>query len=271
MAKKKVKKKTSVMKSGSKKLGVRKASSKKTAAKKAGSKKTGEKKAAVKKSNSKKIGGKKTSVKKSGAKKVTSKKTSAKKTSAKKASAKKAGSKKTSAKKVGSKKATSQKPSASRASTPQVLVGQTVKDFSLEATGEKTFNLSENLGKVIVLFFYPKDSTPGCTIEGQDFTRLHEDFKNNNAEVYGVSRDNMKSHEKFKEKQNYSIDLLSDSEEKACRYFGVIKEKNMYGRMVLGIERSTFVIDQKGQLVKEWRKVSIPGHAEEVLEFVKSL
>ncbi|NCN95599.1 MAG: peroxiredoxin [Bdellovibrionales bacterium] len=144
-------------------------------------------------------------------------------------------------------------------------------DFSLESTSGKTFKLSESLGKVVVLFFYPKDATPGCTIEGQDFTRLHGEFKSANAEVYGISRDSIKSHEKFKEKQNYSIDLLSDSEEKACRYFGVIKEKNMYGRMVMGIERSTFVIDGSGRLIKEWRKVSVPGHAEEVLNFVKSL
>jgi len=151
-----------------------------------------------------------------------------------------------------------------------VRVGETVSDFSLPATGDKNIRLSDLRGKKVVLYFYPKDSTPGCTVEGQDFTRLHGEFKNANAEVFGISRDSMKSHENFKAKQNYSIDLLSDENEELCSQFGVIKQKNMYGKMVRGIERSTFVIDEQGRLMKEWRGVKVPGHAEEVLNYVKS-
>tara|TARA_Y100001935_G_C17302926_1_gene510435 strand:+ start:2058 stop:2720 length:663 start_codon:yes stop_codon:yes gene_type:complete len=212
-------------------------------------------------------------------KKASKKKTGAKKT-AKKAS-KKASKKvskkvaKKTAKKVAKKasKKAVKKPTKKKTSTSakgRAMVGQKVPDFQLESTGGKTFQLSDMKGKKVVLYFYPKDSTPGCTVEGQDFTRLHEDFKAQNAEVYGISRDSMKSHENFKSKQNYSLDLLSDGDEKACQIFGVIKEKNMYGRMVLGIERSTFVIDEDGNLVKEWRKVKVPGHAEEVLDFIKA-
>ncbi|MBK8200948.1 MAG: peroxiredoxin [Bdellovibrionales bacterium] len=149
-------------------------------------------------------------------------------------------------------------------------MGQLVPDFSLSATGAKQFQLSAMKGKKIVLYFYPKDATPGCTIEGHDFTKLHNEFKSKNAEVYGVSRDSISSHEKFKDKQCYSIDLISDPEEKICRTFGVIKTKNMYGKKVLGIERSTFVIDENGQLEKEWRGVSVEGHAQEVLDYLGS-
>jgi peroxiredoxin Q/BCP len=153
---------------------------------------------------------------------------------------------------------------------PAVSLGQLVPDFSLSATGAKQFQLSAMKGKKIVLYFYPKDATPGCTIEGHDFTKLHNEFKSKNAEVYGVSRDSISSHEKFKDKQCYSIDLISDPEEKICRTFGVIKTKNMYGKKVLGIERSTFVIDENGQLEKEWRGVSVEGHAQEVLDYLGS-
>jgi peroxiredoxin Q/BCP len=153
---------------------------------------------------------------------------------------------------------------------PAVSLGQLVPDFSLLATGAKQFQLSAMKGKKIVLYFYPKDATPGCTIEGHDFTKLHNEFKSKNAEVYGVSRDSISSHEKFKDKQCYSIDLISDPEEKICRTFGVIKTKNMYGKKVLGIERSTFVIDENGQLEKEWRGVSVEGHAQEVLDYLGS-
>src|SRR5262249_43898001 len=132
-------------------------------------------------------------------------------------------------------------------------------------------SLKDLAGKNVVLYFYPKDSTPGCTIEGHDFTRLHDQFKATNTEVFGISRDSMKSHEKFKECESYSIDLLSDEDETACKVFGVIKMKNMYGKKVRGIERSTFVIDSDGRVVKEWRGVKVPGHAEEVLTFIKSL
>lgn len=152
----------------------------------------------------------------------------------------------------------------------KVSVGAAVPAFDIHGTGGSV-SLSGLRGKNVVLYFYPKDSTPGCTIEGRDFTRLHEAFRKANTEVFGVSRDSMKSHEKFKSKECYSLDLLSDEDEKLCRIFGVIKMKNMYGRQVRGIERSTFVIDANGRLIKEWRKVSIPGHADEVLEYVKSL
>jgi peroxiredoxin Q/BCP len=154
---------------------------------------------------------------------------------------------------------------------PAVLVGKSVPAFELDSTGEKSVALKKLKGKKVVLYFYPKDSTPGCTIEGQDFSRLLPQFKKEGAEVFGVSRDSMKSHENFKAKQNYTVDLLSDEDEALCQVFGVIKMKNMYGRQVRGIERSTFVIDQDGKLVKEWRGVKVPGHAEEVLDFVKSL
>ncbi len=122
-----------------------------------------------------------------------------------------------------------------------------------------------------MLYFYPKDNTPGCTIEGHDFTKLKKEFARQNTDVFGISRDSLKSHQGFKTKQCYTVDLLSDEEELACQIFGVIKEKNMYGRKVLGIERSTFVIDEKGQLVAEWRGVKVPGHAQEVLEKIKVL
>lgn len=153
---------------------------------------------------------------------------------------------------------------------PAVSLGQLVPDFSLFATGAKKFQLSAMKGKKIVLYFYPKDATPGCTIEGHDFTKLHNEFKSKNAEVYGVSRDSISSHEKFKDKQCYSIDLISDPEEEICRTFGVIKTKNMYGKKVLGIERSTFVLDENGRLEKEWRGVSVEGHAQEVLDYLGS-
>jgi peroxiredoxin Q/BCP len=170
------------------------------------------------------------------------------------------------------KKTTTKKPAAKKVSTKSaVLVGKAVPAFELAATGEQTVALKNLKGKKVVLYFYPKDSTPGCTIEGQDFSRLLPKFKSEGAEVFGVSRDSMKSHEKFKTNQKYSVDLLSDEDETLCGIFGVVKMKNMYGRQVRGIERSTFVIDQDGKLIKEWRGVKVPGHAEEVLEFVKSL
>lgn len=156
-------------------------------------------------------------------------------------------------------------------SSARAAVGKPLPIFSAPITGGKTVSTAELKGKKVVLYFYPKDSTPGCTIEGHDFTRLHKEFKKAGAEVFGVSRDSMKSHEKFKEKECYSIDLLSDEDEKLCKIFDVVKMKNMYGRQVRGIERSTFVIDTDGKLKKEWRGVKVAGHAEEVLNFVKSL
>lgn len=152
-----------------------------------------------------------------------------------------------------------------------VEVGSAVPSFALPSTGGKTV-LSEMLkGKIIVLYFYPRDATPGCTLEGHDFSRLHSQFKKLGGEVYGISRDPMKAHEKFRDQEKYSMDLLSDEKETVCQLFGVIKMKNMYGKQVRGIERSTFVIGRDGKLAKEWRGVKVPGHAEEVLAFVKTL
>jgi peroxiredoxin Q/BCP len=210
------------------------------------------------------------------AKKATKK--SAKKTTKKatKKASKKATKKsaKKSAKKAAPKATKKTAKKTNKPATPLIeglKVGAPAPSLSLPSTGGKSIDLSSLKGKNVVLYFYPKDATPGCTVEGQDFTRLHQQFKDANTEVYGVSRDSMKSHENFKSKENYSIDLLSDSDEKLCNTFGVMKMKNMYGKQVRGIERSTFVIDADGQIVKEWRGVSVPGHAEEVLNFIKAL
>ncbi|HMN70129.1 MAG TPA: peroxiredoxin [Bdellovibrionales bacterium] len=155
--------------------------------------------------------------------------------------------------------------------TARATVGKVVPGFSAPSTGDKTFDLNEHQGRKIVLYFYPKDSTPGCTLEGKDFSRLLKQFRAAGSEVLGVSRDSMKSHEKFKSAQDYTVDLLSDQDEKLCALFDVIKMKNMYGRQVRGIERSTFVIDAEGILKKEWRGVKVAGHAQEVLDYVRSL
>ena len=151
------------------------------------------------------------------------------------------------------------------------MLGKPVKDFSLPSTGGATFKLSEHKGKKLVLYFYPKDNTPGCTTEGVQFGELHKQFAKAGCEVFGLSRDSLRSHENFKAKFAFPFELLSDAEEAACAQFGVIKMKNMYGKKVRGIERSTFVLDGKGVLVREWRGVKVPGHAEEVLSFVKTL
>lgn len=149
-------------------------------------------------------------------------------------------------------------------------LGETVSDFALPAT-DGEFRLSTHKGQKVVLYFYPKDATPGCTLEGHDFSKLKNDFAAAGAVVMGVSRDDLKSHEKFRAKEGYSVDLIADVNEELCRLFDVIQEKNMYGKKILGVERSTFLIDGEGRLVKEWRKVSVPGHAAEVLESVKTL
>jgi peroxiredoxin Q/BCP len=151
------------------------------------------------------------------------------------------------------------------------MLGKPVKDFSLPSTGGATFKLSEHQGKKLVLYFYPKDNTPGCTTEGAGFRDHHREFRKAGAEIFGVSRDSVRSHEGFKSKLAFPFELLSDAEESACAQFGVIKMKNMYGKKVRGIERSTFVIDQEGVLAREWRGVKVPGHVEEVLSFVKTL
>jgi len=152
-----------------------------------------------------------------------------------------------------------------------VTVDKKIPNFELPATGERTVKLSDFTGKKVVLYFYPKDSTPGCTTEGQDFRDHHAEFQRAGAVILGVSRDSIKSHENFKSKQEFPFELLSDQDETVCRLFDVIKEKNMYGKQVMGIERSTFLIDEKGVLRKEWRKVKVPGHVEEVLAAVKTL
>jgi peroxiredoxin Q/BCP len=152
-----------------------------------------------------------------------------------------------------------------------LAVGDSVPDFHLPATSNKDVVLSALKGWHIVLYFYPKDSTPGCTLEGQQFRDMIEDFKAEKAIILGVSRDSLKSHESFKEKQCFPFELISDENEELCKLFDVIKMKNMYGKQVLGIERSTFLIDSQGVLRKEWRKVKVDGHAEAVLFAVKQL
>lgn len=151
------------------------------------------------------------------------------------------------------------------------LVGLKVPDFEAVSTGNATFKLSSALERTLVLYFYPKDSTPGCTVEGQQFRDLHAEFAKAGCAVYGVSRDSLKSHENFRSKMAFPFDLLADPDEKLCAMFGVMKMKNMYGRQVRGIERSTFVIGRDGVVRREWRGVRVPGHAQEVLEFVRSL
>jgi peroxiredoxin Q/BCP len=146
-----------------------------------------------------------------------------------------------------------------------------VPDFQVASTGGKTFKLAEHRGNPLVIYFYPKDDTPGCTTEGAQFRDLHGEFTKLGAEIFGVSRDTIASHERFKAKMAFPFDLLSDGDEALCNMFGVIKMKNMYGKQVRGIERSTFVIDGKGIVRKEWRGVKVPGHADEVLAAVKAI
>ena len=153
----------------------------------------------------------------------------------------------------------------------KVSIGKKVPDFSAAATGEQTVSLKDYRGKKVVVYFYPKDSTPGCTIEGQDFRDNLAKFKRQETIIFGVSRDSLSSHERFREKQGFNFDLLSDPDEKLCKLFDVIREKNMYGRKVIGIERSTFLIDAQGVLRQEWRRVRVKDHVAEVLQAVKAL
>lgn len=153
----------------------------------------------------------------------------------------------------------------------KVKLDSKVPEFSISSTGGKKVKLSDLKGKNIILYFYPRDNTPGCTLEGQNFRDNSRKFSSRNTIIFGVSRDSLKSHEKFREQQCFPFDLLADEDEKLCRLFDVIREKNMYGKKVMGIERSTFLIDEKGILRHEWRKVKIDGHVEEVLGAVKSL
>ncbi len=154
---------------------------------------------------------------------------------------------------------------------PKVTVGKKIPAFAADATGEQKIRSKDLKGSHIVLYFYPKDSTPGCTLEGQDFRDNHTRFRRAKTIILGVSRDSVSSHEKFKAKQDFPFELLADTDETLCKLFDVIKEKNMYGKKVMGIERSTFLIDKEGVLRKEWRKVKVPGHVEEVLAEVKAL
>lgn len=156
------------------------------------------------------------------------------------------------------------------AESPSAL-NMTVPDFSAEMTGDQTFRLSDYKGKKLVLYFYPKDNTPGCTTESMQFRDLYQQFQEANAEIFGISRDSIRSHESFKAKLDMPFELISDPDEAACNLFDVMKMKTMYGKQARGVERSTFIIDGNGTLVKEWRGVKVPGHVDEVLEFVKAL
>lgn len=150
-------------------------------------------------------------------------------------------------------------------------MNRVVADFTSEATSGKKIRLKELRGQNVVLYFYPKDSTPGCTLEGQDFRDLHSKFRRQNTIILGVSRDSIASHEKFKAKQKFPFELIADPDEKLCKKFDVIQEKTLYGRKFMGVERSTFLIDADGKLRAEWRKVKVKGHAAEVLDAAKAL
>jgi len=152
-----------------------------------------------------------------------------------------------------------------------VILNKKVPAFSSLATGDKTISLKDLKDKKVVLYFYPKDNTPGCTTEGQNFRDNHAKFKRAGAIILGISRDSLKTHENFKAKHEFPFDLLSDPDETLCQLFDVIKEKKLYGKVHMGIERSTFLLNEKGVLKQEWRKVKVPGHVEEVLAAVKAL
>ena len=151
-----------------------------------------------------------------------------------------------------------------------VTIGKKVKNFSCAATGDKNISLKELAGKKVVLYFYPKDSTPGCTTEGQNFRDAKAKFTRQNTIVFGVSRDSMKRHENFKAKQAFNFDLFSDEDEALCKQFDVIKLKKLYGKEYMGIDRSTFLIDEDGTLLEEWRGVKVKGHVDEVLAACKA-
>lgn len=151
-----------------------------------------------------------------------------------------------------------------------LTLGQNAPDFTAEATSDQQVTLSALKGKKVVLYFYPKDSTPGCTTQGGDFRDLYPSFQAANTEIFGISRDGLRSHENFKVKQNYPFELISDPDEILCKLYDVLKLKKMFGKEHMGIERSTFLIDEEGKLIKEWRKVKVPGHVQEVLEAVEA-
>lgn len=151
------------------------------------------------------------------------------------------------------------------------LIGKKCPKFKAECTSNKTLSNNDFVGKNLVIYFYPKDSTPGCTTEGQEFRDKYEMFKKHNTDIIGVSRDSIKSHENFKLKQSFPFELLSDPDEKVCKAFDVMKLKSMYGKEYIGVDRSTFIINDKGMIVREWRSVKVKGHVAEVLEAVKEL
>ena len=152
----------------------------------------------------------------------------------------------------------------------KVKIGKKIPSFSTILDDGLELKSKDFNGKYIVIYFYPKDSTPGCTKEGEDFRDLHKEFIKSNAQIYGVSRDSIASHQKFKAKYKFPFHLISDEDESLCKLFDVIKEKNMYGRKYMGIERSTFLINDKGLLLSEWRKVKVKGHAQEVLDTLRN-
>ncbi len=154
---------------------------------------------------------------------------------------------------------------------PAPVLGRVVKNFKASATGDATINLKDLRGENVVIYFYPKDATPGCTTEGQDFRDLGKKFAKANTRIFGVSKDSLSSHDKFKAKHKFNFELISDEDGKLCELFDVIKEKNMYGRKYMGIERSSFLIDSKGKLAAEWRKVRVKGHAQAVLDAAEAL
>ncbi len=153
----------------------------------------------------------------------------------------------------------------------EITIGISVPDFEAPSTGDKPFKLSDYRGKNVILYFYPKDNTPGCIQEGRSFRDSYPEFQAMNTEIFGISRDSLRVHENFKSKQEFPFDLLADQDEQLCQLFDVIKMKNMYGKQVRGIERSTFLIDADGILAREWRKVKVKTHIEEVLQSVKEL
>lgn len=153
----------------------------------------------------------------------------------------------------------------------QPKLNKKAPNFDLPATGDQNLSLKDFKDKNLIIYFYPKDNTPGCTTEGQNFRDLYEEFQKLDTEILGVSRDSVRVHENFKKKHEFPFDLLSDKEEEMCNAYDVIKLKKLYGREYMGIERSTFLIDKSGKLSKEWRKVKVKGHADEVLDAVKNL
>lgn len=184
--------------------------------------------------------------------------------------AKKTVIKKVASKKVASKKTVSKKTTAPQKTASKSLIGYKIPAFSLPMTGNQALSASDLKGKVVVIFFYPKDNTSGCTAEGENFRDEYLKFKKKGVAIYGLSRDSVKSHEGFKAKFQFQFDLISDPEEVLCKIFDVMKMKSMYGRQYLGLDRSTFVI-QDGKVIQEWRGVKVPGHVAEVWNFVEKL